>query len=148
LRTGFTADVCFVRVIEGMTDALERQTCELSLMDCLSKSGIVPDEVEINEAGCFVIVPGADVGRLKKAFFELKAAVAPFNAAIRLHEHCGRILLERTRLRDILPPLADIIAALHRAGICVVHATSAPAAIALIVDGIHLERAQAVIAAC
>jgi len=88
LRTGFTADVCFVRVIEGMTDALERQTCELSLMDCLSKSGIVPEEVEINEA-----------------------------------------------------------AALHRAGICVVHATSAPAAIALIVDGIHLERAQAVIAA-
>jgi hypothetical protein len=148
LRTGFTSDVCFVRVIEGITDSLERQNCELMLMNSLRRSGIVPDEVEINEAGCFVIVPGADVGRLKKAFLDLKSAVAPFNAAIRVHEHCGRILLERTRLRDILPSLADIMAALHRAGICVVHATSAPAAIALIVDGIHLERAKAVIAAC
>jgi hypothetical protein len=147
LDTDPAAEVCFVRFIEGETDPLERQTAEFSLMDSLQRCGIVAAEIEINEGGCFVIVPECHVAQLKTVFTELKAARAPFNAAIRVQEHCRRLLLQQSTLRNVLPTLGEVLAAMHRAGVCIVHAASAPSAISLVVNVADLHKAETVIAA-
>jgi hypothetical protein len=137
-------DVCFVYVIEGETDQLQRQNAESSLIDGLARSGIVANEIEINEGGCFVVVANRDVPRLKAMFRELKAAAAPFNAAFRLHEHCVRLLL-RQAVGKIVPSLGVVLAALHRAGVGVVHATAGPSALSLVIDRRYLRSAQMVL---
>jgi hypothetical protein len=128
-------------VIEGEIDPLGRQSCELSLMDFLRRSGIVPEEIEINAAGCFVVVMANQAPLLA-------AAVQPLNAAIRrLHPHCVRISFTRTHRDEQLPALAELIAAMHAAGVGVAHISSDATEISVIVDAPDRARAQAAVQA-
>jgi hypothetical protein len=115
-------------VIEGEIDPLGRQSCELSLMNFLRRSGIVAEEIEINAAGCFVVVSAHQAPLLA-------AAVQRLNAAIRrLHPHCVRISFTPTHRGERLPALAELIAAMQAAGIGVAQISSDAAAISVIVD--------------
>jgi hypothetical protein len=121
-------DLCFVEITEGETDELERQVCESSLVDRLNHSGVSLQSIEINAAGCFVIVPCKDVDRFK-------AVVRTFNVAIRVHEHCGRIALRHEAPgAAVLPSLAEVIGAFHKQGIRLVHVVADSAEVAVLVN--------------
>jgi hypothetical protein len=132
-------ELCFVEIIEGETDDLERQVCESSLVDCLGRSGVALQSIEINGAGCFVVIACADVERLK-------AIVRPFNVAIRVHEPCSRIAFRRGSHR-VLPALSAVIAVLHARGIRIVHVGADGAELAVLVDAAQVELAVAVLTA-
>jgi hypothetical protein len=131
------SDLCFVEVIEGETDDLERQRCESDLVDRLSDSGVTLQSVDINAAGCFVIVKCEDVDRLK-------TVARAFNVAIRIHELCGRISVRRDRGGTVLPSLSGVISALHRKSIRVVQILSDAAELAIIVDARQVPAALAI----
>jgi hypothetical protein len=131
-------DLCFVEVIEGETDDLERQVCESHLVDRLSDSGVALQSVDINAAGCFVIVKCEDVERLK-------VVARAFNVAVRIHEVCGRISLRRDGLDSVLPSLSRVISALHRKSVRVVQILSDAAELAIIVDAREIPAAMAII---
>jgi hypothetical protein len=130
-------DLCFVEVIEGETDDLERQICESNLVERLTESGVSAQSIDINSAGCFVTVKCADVERLK-------AVAGAFNIAIRVQQRCGRICLRRDEHDGVLPSLSAVIAALHRKSIRIVQIVSDAAGLALIVDAVQVPAAMAV----
>jgi hypothetical protein len=130
-------DLCFVEVIEGETDDLERQVCESHLVDRLSDSGVALQSVDINAAGCFVIVKCEDVDRLK-------VVARAFNVAIRVHEVCGRISLQRDDRDSVLPSLSRVISAFHRKSVRVVQILSDAAELAIIVDACQIPAAMAI----
>jgi hypothetical protein len=132
-------DLCFVEVIEGETDYLERQRCESDLVDRLSISGVSLQSVDINAAGCFVLVKCEDVDRLK-------GVARAFNVAIRIHELCGRISL-RSPDRGALPSLSGVISALHRKSVRIVQIVSDAAELAVIVDTRQIPAALAILKA-
>jgi aspartokinase len=131
-------DLCFVEVIEGETDDLERQVCESGLVDRLTQSGVSLQSIEINAAGCFVTVRCADLARLK-------AVAKTFNVAIRVHEHCGRIALRRKTARTIVPSLAEMISALHKQSIKIVAVVANALELSVLVDAREIDPAMAVI---
>jgi aspartokinase len=133
--------LCFVEVIEGETDDLKRQVCESNLVDHLSRSGVSPQSIDINGAGCFVTVKVEDLGRLK-------AIARTFNVAIRVHEHCDRIVLARKPAYTDLPSLADVISALHKQGIKIVNVAADSSEISVLVDSGEVHLALAVMASC
>jgi hypothetical protein len=130
-------DLCFVEVIEGETDDLERQRCESDLVERLGACGVALQSVDINAAGCFVLVKGADVERLKDV-------ARTFNVAIRIHDVCGRISLCPTDRGVRLPSLAGVISALHRTGVRIVQIVSGAGELAVIVDARQIPAALAV----
>jgi EAL domain-containing protein (putative c-di-GMP-specific phosphodiesterase class I) len=135
-NTSFSQSLCFAHVIEGEIDPLKRQNCEFSLMECFRRSGIAPEEIEINAAGCFVVI-SADQALL------LAEAVKPLNAAIRrLHPRCIRITFTRTSPDEDLPALAKLIEAMHAAGVGVTHIASDAAAVSVLIDAPDRARAE------
>jgi len=131
-------DLCFVEIIEGETDDLERAVCESSLVDCLGRSGVVLQSIEISGAGCFVVIACADVERLK-------TIVRPFNVAIRVHEQCARIALRLGPRRGVIPALGSVIAALHERGVRIVHIGADGTELAVLVDAAQVDPAVAVL---
>jgi hypothetical protein len=130
-------DLCFVEVIEGETDDLQRQICESDLVDKLNDSGVTLHSVDINAAGFFVTVKCEDVDRVK-------VVARTFNVAIRIHELCGRISLRKERGASALPSLSGVISALHRKSIRIVQILSDAAELAIIVDARQIPAATAI----
>jgi tRNA threonylcarbamoyladenosine modification (KEOPS) complex Pcc1 subunit len=130
-------DLCLVEVIEGETDDLERQVCESSLVEGLSRSGVSLQSIEINAAGCFVVVKCEDVARLK-------AIAKTFNVAIRVHEHCGRICQQRRTARTTLPSITEVISALHKQRVKIVDVAANGAELSVLVDAAEIDPAMAV----
>jgi hypothetical protein len=133
-------DLCFVEIIEGETDDLERQVCESSLVECLGRSGVVLQSIEINGAGCFVVIACADVERLK-------TIVRPFNVAIRVHEHCSRIAVRQGPRHRVLPALGTVITALHERGVRIIHVDADRTELAVLVDAALVDPTMAVLTA-
>jgi hypothetical protein len=126
-RIHLERDLCFVEVIEGETDDLKRQVCESDFVERLNGCGVTLQAVDINAAGCFVLVKCVDVDRLK-------SVARTFNVAIRIHELCGRISVRPEGGGGVLPSLAGVIAALHRKSVRIVQIVSGAAELAIIVD--------------
>ena len=131
------SDLCFVEVIEGETDDLERQRCESDLVDRLTAAGVALQAVDINAAGFFALVGCGDIERLK-------SVARAFNVAIRIHELCARISLRSLDRSGCLPSLAGVIAALHRNSVRVVQIVSSAAELAVIVDALQISAALTV----
>jgi len=130
-------DLCFVEVIEGETDDLQRQNSDSSLLDRLGRCGVLLQSIEINAAGCFVIVKCADIERLKDV-------VRSYNVAIRVRDRCGRIRLRRGGRWAFLPSLASVLAALHHESIRIVHFLADAAEVVILVDARQVASAMAI----
>jgi aspartokinase len=128
-------DLCFVHVVEGETDSLERQVCESEFVENLAACGVSPDVIEINDAGWFFTISCDAVERLR-------ALVRSFNVAVKIQEHCERIIL-RTETFGRLPSLAEVIGILHKARIRIVQVSADGSIVSLLVDAKEVRRAVA-----
>ena len=134
-RLSLQRELCFVEIIEGETDCLERQLGESALVDRLRDLDVGVRSIEINAAGCFVVVDSQDVARVH-------IAARPFNLAVRLHEECGMIVLHGDGKRSPLPLLHDVIAAFHDARITIVHVAASGVDLSVLVDESDVDAAM------
>ena len=107
--------------------SLHRHLCFVEIVDRLRDLDVGVRSIEINAAGCFVVVDSQDVARVH-------IAARPFNLAVRLHEECGLIVLHADRKQSPLPLLHDVIAAFHRERIEIVHVAASGADLSVLVD--------------
>ncbi len=126
-RLTLKRELCFVEIIEGETDSLERQCGELGFVERLRELDVRTHSIEINGAGCFVVVDSDDIARLH-------IAARPFNLAVRLHERCGLISLRGDTRRPVLPVLRDVIARFHVERVRIVHVSAIGAELSVLVD--------------
>ena len=126
-RLHLERDLCFVEIIEGETDSLERQLGEFGLVDRLEELDVHVRSIEINAAGCFVVIDSQDVARLH-------IAARPFNLAVRMHEQCGLIVMRGDARSSMLPVLRDVISMFHRARLGIVHVSVTGPELSLLVD--------------
>jgi hypothetical protein len=119
-------NLCLVEVIYGDADALRRQEAESGLIDHLGSCGISLKSVDLNASGCYIIVHGSDLERLK-------AAVRLYNVAVRVRDECGRLSLRRRGQWATFPSLTSILSAFHRRSIRVMYLFAGPAQIDVLV---------------
>ena len=120
------SNVAFVELTEGDLEPAARASCETTLFARLTASGVVPDLVAINAAGCFFTIDERDVA-------QVRAAVASLNAALRLRTACARVTLRRGEADWPLPSLADVLLALNAHALEVVHVTADATAVDVVV---------------
>jgi hypothetical protein len=99
--------MAFVELTEGELEPGARSACESTLFAPLEASGIAPEMVAINSAGCFFTVDERDGARVR-------AAVASLNVALRLRTACARVTLVRGEADWPLPSLASVLVAINR----------------------------------
>lgn len=136
-RLTLERDLCFLEIIEGETDNLERQVCESKLLAMVKRSGISIHSIEICAAGCFVIIHSRDVAALK-------TAARSFNVAVRVVEQCGRIAVRREAGGSSIPSLADVISAFHDECLPIVHVSANDTEMFVLVHGAELHSATAI----
>lgn len=120
------SSACFAHIIEGDVERPGRQRCEAALFANLDAMGIKLDLVAVNEAGCSFVVNEADAARLR-------AATRPLNVALRLNMGCACIALSASEADSSFPTTAQIIAAMGKDNIDVIHLTRDSAILAVIV---------------
>jgi len=131
-------DLCFVEIIEGETDALARQVNESAFFADLGAAGIMLQSIDIGALDCSLVARAADA--------EALAAIARnYNLAVKVRGTCGCVAAHRDQRDTPLPPLASIIAVLHRKHIPIVHVVATPNDLTLVVNWDQVGPAFAVV---
>ena len=131
------SSACFAHIIEGDVERPGRQRC--ALFENLDAMGVKLDFLAVNEAGCSFVVDEADTPRLR-------AATRSLNVALRLKMGCARIALSASEADSSFPTTTQIIAAMGKENIDVIHLTRDSAMLAVIVAEQHASRAADLIA--
>jgi aspartokinase len=118
--------MAFVELTEGELEPGPRSACESTLFERLEASGVTPEMVAINSAGCFFTVDERDTARVR-------AAVASLNVALHLRNSCARVALTRGEADWPLPSLARVLVAIGARGVDVVHVTADASAVNVVV---------------
>jgi hypothetical protein len=128
---------CFAHIIEGDVERKGRQRCEAALFENLDVMGVKLEFLAVNEAGCSFVVEEADAPRLR-------AATLPLNVALRLKTGCASIALPQHEAHSAFT-ISQLIAALGKEDIEVIHLTGDSAVLAVIVAEQHATRAAEVL---
>jgi aspartokinase len=127
--------LCFASVIEGETTSPARERCESTLFERIAASGITLEMLAVSDGGCVFAVDQLDVPFLCQAAQRL-------NVAIRLRSNCSRVRTRRGA-RPI-PTAAQVIGALAREGIGIIHLFADREGVAVLVDTDDAPRAVGV----
>ncbi|HTX58558.1 MAG TPA: aspartate kinase [Verrucomicrobiae bacterium] len=138
--TGVTASgrLTWVRVIRGDIESPQRRMeTELEMFRRVAAAGISIDQVTINQAGVAFVVEGDRGGEIRNLLGDL-------NLAVRVREGCSKLSVVGAGMRDTPGVVHQVVDALSRANVEIIHATDSNVTISILVpsaDAFAAERA-------
>lgn len=139
--TGVTATgrVTWVRIIRGDIESpTRRMETELEMFRRVADAAISIDQVTINQAGVAFVVEGDRGG-------EIRRLLADLNLAVRVREGCSKISVVGTGMRDAPGVVRDVVEALSRVDVEIIHCTDSNVTISILVPADHVTRAESAI---
>jgi aspartate kinase len=136
--TGVTATgrMTWVRVIRGDIETPERRMqTELEMFARMAGADISIDQVTINQAGVAFVVQG-DRGN------ELRRLLGDLNLAVRIREGCAKLSVVGSGMRGTPGVVRDVVTALSRANVEIIHCTDSNITISLLVPADDVSRAE------
>lgn len=126
----------WVRVIRGdVESASRRMQTELEMFARLAGASISIDQVTINQAGVAFAVRG-DRGS------ELRTLLGDLNLAVRIREGCAKLSVVGSGMRNTPGVVREVVDALSRANIEIIHCTDSNVTISLLVPAGDAARAE------
>jgi aspartate kinase len=139
--TGVTASgrVTWIRVIRGdIENPTHRMETELEMFRRIADAGISIDQVTINQAGVAFVVGGDRGG-------DVRALLGDLNLAVRVREGCAKISVVGNAMRYTPGVVFQVVAALSRANVEIIHATDSNITISILVPEGDVARAEAAV---
>jgi aspartate kinase len=139
--TGVTTSgrLTWVRVIRGDIESpTRRMETELEMFRRVAQAGISIDQVTINQAGVAFVVEG-DRGA------EIRGLLGDLNLAVRVREDCSKLSVVGTGMRDTPGVVHQVVNALSRVNVEIIHATDSNVTISILVPASDAIRAEAAV---
>jgi aspartate kinase len=139
--TGVTTSgrLTWVRVIRGDIESpARRMETELEMFRRVADAGISIDQVTINQAGVAFVVEG-DRGS------EIRGLLGDLNIAVRVREDCSKLSVVGTGMRDTPGVVHQVVDALSRVNVEIIHATDSNVTISILVPAGDAARAEAAV---
>ncbi len=139
--TGVTASgrVTWVRVIRGdIENQTRRMQTELEMFRRMAGAGISIDQVTINQAGVAFVVDG-------NRGAEVRELLGDLNLAVRVREGCSKISVVGTGMRYLPGVVLQVVEALSRANVEIIHCTDSNITISVLVPEADVARAEAAV---
>ena len=136
--TGVTSSgrLTWVRVIRGDIESpARRMETELEMFRRVADAGISIDQVTINQAGVAFVVEG-DRGA------ELRRLLGDLNLAVRVREGCSKVSVVGTGMRDAPGVVWQVVDALSRANVEIIHCTDSNVTISILVPAADATRSE------
>ncbi len=139
--TGVTASgsVTWVRVIRGdIENPTRRMETELEMFRRIAAAAISIDQVTINQAGVAFVV-GGDRGT------DVRELLGDLNLAVRVREGCSKISVVGTGMRCLPGVVHQVVDALSRANVEIIHCTDSNITISVLVPEGDVAKAEAAV---
>jgi aspartate kinase len=136
--TGVTSSgrLTWVRIIRGDVESpTRRMETELEMFRRVADSEISIDQVTINQAGVAFVVEG-DRGD------EIRRLLGDLNIAVRVREGCSKLSIVGTGMRDTPGVIHQVVDALSRANVEIIHCTDSNVTISILVPVPDVARAE------
>ncbi len=135
--TGLTVihDVTFCRIIQGLTDDLERSDVDRDVLARVAERGISIDMVNVNDAGVFFIVDD-------EAADAVRPALADLNLALRMRPHCAKISVVGAGMRGTPGVIYRVVKAVTDADVEIIHSTDSNITISILVPADQARTAE------
>jgi aspartate kinase len=126
--TGLTVirDVTFCRIIQGLTEDIERSDVDRDVLARVAERGISIDMVNVNDAGVFFIVDDEHADAVRPALADL-------NLALRMRPHCAKISVVGAGMRGTSGVMYRVVKAVTDAGVEIIHSTDSNITISILV---------------
>jgi aspartate kinase len=135
--TGLTVirDVTFCRIIQGLTDDLERSDVDRDVLARVAERSISIDMVNVNDAGVFFIVDDEHAEAVRPALADL-------NLALRMRPHCAKISVVGAGMRGTSGVMYRVVKAVADAGVEIIHSTDSNITISILVPAEQAPNAE------
>ncbi len=120
------ADVTFCRIIQGLTEELERSDVDRDVLARIAERGISIDMVNVNDAGVFFIVDDEHADAVRPA-------LANLNLALRMRPHCAKISVVGAGMRGTSGVMYRVVNTIAQAGVEIIHSTDSNITISILV---------------
>jgi aspartate kinase len=128
-------DVTFCRIIQGLTDDLDRSDVDRDVLARVAERGISIDMVNVNDAGVFFIVDD-------EAADAVRPALADLNLALRMRPHCAKISVVGAGMRGTPGVIYRVVKAVTDAGAEIIHSTDSNITISILVPAAQSHAAE------
>jgi aspartate kinase len=139
--TGVTASgrVTWIRVIRGdIENQMHRMQTELEMFRRVAEAEISIDQVTINQAGVAFVVDG-------NRGAEVRSLLGDLNLAVRVREGCSKISVVGNGMRTAPGVVHQVVAALSRANVEIIHCTDSNITISILVPEADVARAESAV---
>ena len=119
-------DVTYCRIIQGLTQDVERSDVDRDVLARIAERGISIDMINVNDAGVFFICDDA-------AADEIKPALADLNLALRMRPHCTKISIVGAGMRGTSGVMYRVVKTITDAGVDIIHSTDSNITISILV---------------
>jgi aspartate kinase len=135
--TGLTVlrNVTFCRIIQGLTDDLERSDVDRDVLARVAERSISIDMVNVNDAGVFFIVDDEHAEAVRPALADL-------NLALRMRPHCAKISVVGAGMRGTAGVMYRVVKAVTDAGVDIIHSTDSNITISILVPADQAHKAE------
>jgi aspartate kinase len=135
--TGITIipDVTFCRIIQGLTEEMERSDVDRDVLARVAERGISVDMVNVNDAGVFFIVDDEHADAIRPALADL-------NLALRMRPHCAKISVVGAGMRGTSGVIYRVVSTIADAGVEIIHSTDSNITISVLVPADQATRAE------
>jgi aspartate kinase len=128
-------DVTFCRIIQGLTDDLERSDVDRDVLARVAERGISIDMINVNDAGVFFICDDAAADQIRPALSDL-------NLALRMRPHCAKISIVGAGMRGTSGVMYRVVKTITDAGVEIIHSTDSNITISILVSADHATAAE------
>ncbi|MDB5092710.1 MAG: hypothetical protein JWO85_811, partial [Candidatus Eremiobacteraeota bacterium] len=129
------ADVTFCRIIQGLTDDLERSDVDRDVLGRIAEHGISIDMINVNDAGVFFICDDEAAERVRPALSDL-------NLALRMRPHCAKISIVGAGMRGTSGVMYRVVKTITDAGVEIIHSTDSNITISILVPADQAVKAE------
>ena len=127
--------VTFCRIIQGLTDDLERADVDRAVLGRVAENGISIDMINVNDAGVFFICDDEAADRIRPALSDL-------NLALRMRPHCAKLSIVGAGMRGTSGVMYRVVKTITDAGVEIIHSTDSNITISVLVPNDQAVKAE------
>lgn len=129
------SDVTFCRIIQGLTDDLDRADVDTDVLGRIAERGISIDMINVNDAGVFFICDDESADAIRPALSDL-------NLALRMRPHCAKLSIVGAGMRGTSGVMFRVVKTISDAGVDIIHSTDSNITISILVPADQALRAE------
>ncbi|MBV9438983.1 MAG: aspartate kinase [Candidatus Eremiobacteraeota bacterium] len=119
-------NVTFCRVIQGLTDDLNRADVDRDVLARIAERGISIDMINVNDAGVFFICDDDEAA-------DVRPTLADLNLALRMRPHCAKISIVGAGMRGTPGVMYRVVKTITEADVEIIHSTDSNITISILV---------------